>query len=342
MAFLKRLAQRWNGEYRFRERTVAPKVLREIERGRSHGDFQSVEMEKYFTAWTPYLQRMPVFGNVSRVVGKHLAYKLMRTRKSEVYPTHKFRGDLLLECFGQGDFLDYNGIRLAKPQGDKDAYFFDMIFQEIVVPFLFLDKFPDLSVFFGGTPYEYGSVRVEPGDIVVDCGANVGYFSAIASHKGARVYSFEPSQYNLKYLNSTALANPSIQVCPYAVSDENKELQFFVVEGNIGATRDASLSDPSWGRDEPGYYEKVNATTLDDFIESNAINKVDFIKSDIEGAERDMLKGAKNILRRFAPKLSICTYHLPDDETVLKEIILDAQPRYTIVQGATKLYAWVE
>jgi hypothetical protein len=52
-----------------------------------------------------------------------------------------------------------------------------------------------------------------------------------------------------------------------------------------------------------------------------------------------MLKGARNVLKEFAPKLAICRYHLPDDPKTLKEIILDANPEYRIVQRKCKLYA---
>ena len=61
----------------------------------------------------------------------------------------------------------------------------------------------------------------------------------------------------------------------------------------------------------------VNVTTIDEFVKSNNIEKVDFIKADIEGAERDMLRGATEVLKKFAPKLAICIYHLPDDKEVL-------------------------
>jgi hypothetical protein len=71
------------------------------------------------------------------------------------------------------------------------------------------------------------------------------------------------------------------------------------------------------------------------------ILKVDFIKADIEGTERDMLKGATSVLKIFAPKLAICTYHLPDDPEVLKNIILKANPNYRIVQLNHKLFAMV-
>jgi len=75
---------------------------------------------------------------------------------------------------------------------------------------------------------------------------------------------------------------------------------------------------------------EVRTTTLDNFVHENNLQKVDFIKADIEGAERIMLKGARQVLRDFSPKLSICTYHFPDDPQVLRELTLDANPNYVI------------
>lgn len=69
---------------------------------------------------------------------------------------------------------------------------------------------------------------------------------------------------------------------------------------------------------------------------------MDFIKADIEGAERDMLTGAMETLRIHAPKLAICTYHLPDDPEILENIIRTANPAYTVKHRWKKLYAWVE
>jgi hypothetical protein len=84
--------------------------------------------------------------------------------------------------------------------------------------------------------------------------------------------------------------------------------------------------------------EKVSVITLDKFVEENPLEHVDFIKADIEGFEREMLKGATNVLKKFAPKLAICTYHLSDDPG-LEKIIKEANPNYTVVHIRYKLFA---
>jgi FkbM family methyltransferase len=100
---------------------------------------------------------------------------------------------------------------------------------------------------------------------------------------------------------------------------------------------DRSGSENSVNIGSVGTKETITVTTLDKFANDENIKKIDFIKADIEGAERDMLAGARNVLKEFAPKLAVCTYHLPDDHIILKEIILDANPNYKIVQRKCKM-----
>ena len=86
---------------------------------------------------------------------------------------------------------------------------------------------------------------------------------------------------------------------------------------------------------------RIECTTLDDWVKENNISRVDFIKADIEGAERYLLAGAQETLRRFKPRLAICTYHLPDDPQVLAKLIKLAVPEYHVIQKRKKLYAYV-
>ena len=83
----------------------------------------------------------------------------------------------------------------------------------------------------------------------------------------------------------------------------------------------------------------VETITLDDFVKKNNLERVDFIKADIEGFERNMLSGAQETLKNFAPKLALCTYHLPDDPEVMTKLIMQANPNYKIFYGKKKLYA---
>ena len=66
---------------------------------------------------------------------------------------------------------------------------------------------------------------------------------------------------------------------------------------------------------------------------------------DIEGAEIDALLGAEQTIKRFKPKLAICTYHRLTDSEEIRKIILSYNPNYKIKeveQEEKVLYAWNE
>jgi hypothetical protein len=62
-----------------------------------------------------------------------------------------------------------------------------------------------------------------------------------------------------------------------------------------------------------GFEGETETQTIDDFCKERNLNKVDFIKMDIEGAELYALKGGENSIRRYKPKLAIASYHSLDD-----------------------------
>lgn len=180
-------------------------------------------------------------------------------------------------------------------------------------------------------------ITINEGDVVIDAGAWIGDFSAYAAKKGAQVYAFEPSPMNIKLLEKTIEYNKGscgkITIVPFGLGEKEENVDFFENIENTGGN--------AFNADE-GSNITLAITTLDLWAEKNSIEKINFIKSDIEGYERQLLRGATNVLRKYSPTLSICTYHFEDDREVLKEIILKANPNYKIIQRKMKLFAYIE
>ena len=183
------------------------------------------------------------------------------------------------------------------------------------------------------------NVTVQPGDIVIDAGSWIGDFAAYASVRGAEaVYAFEPVDKTFAYLEQTAKLNKNIIPVKKGLSDENTSATLFVnLDGNSGGN--ALMNKTNENMKETSTI--VETVRLDDFVHENNLPRVDFIKSDIEGFERHLLAGAQGVLREFAPKLALCTYHLPDDPQVMADLIMQANPKYNIVQKRMKLFASV-
>lgn len=189
--------------------------------------------------------------------------------------------------------------------------------------------------------YESGEVVIEKGDIVLDLGANIGMFSCVGAAKGKAVYAFEPTPGTRKLLNQQKALYDNLMTEEYAVSNQVGTCMFAVsdiTEENCN-TGGNTLFAERLG--DNATQIEVKTITIDEFVRERGLGSVDFIKADIEGAERYMLQGAKETLARFAPKLSLCTYHLPDDPQVLEELILRYNPNYVVKQGEKKLWAWV-
>ena len=82
---------------------------------------------------------------------------------------------------------------------------------------------------------------------------------------------------------------------------------------------------------------QVGVDTIDAFVTQLNLPRVDFIKMDIEGAEREALKGASGILSKYHPRLMIDSYHRPDDMQVLPQIIHQAWSGYSLACGGCEV-----
>jgi FkbM family methyltransferase len=178
----------------------------------------------------------------------------------------------------------------------------------------------------------YGSQKsgVRPGDVVLDCGAHVGAYTREALAAGARlVVAIEPSPTNIVVLKrnlADAIADGRVIVCKKGVWDSESFLPFYEdidnsAENAVLANHDLSAEDQVVA-DGSGRVIKVPLTTIDKLVGDLRLDRVDFIKMDIEGAEQRALAGARKTLAKYKPRLAIAGYHMPDDQTKIPGIVL--------------------
>ena len=142
---------------------------------------------------------------------------------------------------------------------------------------------------------------VKPGDIVIDCGAHVGVFTAKAFSLGAaKVIAVEPQPRNLECLRRNfpaELEDGRLVLVPKAVWSSEGTMK---MNSNAFNPAASSLVKPGDG----GEIE-VPVTTIDLLVADLELSRVDFIKLDIEGAEPEALKGAKDTIQRHHPRFLI-------------------------------------
>jgi FkbM family methyltransferase len=247
---------------------------------------------------------------------------------------------------GDATYFDICGAKLPDlSKYPKEAWLLAVVFQDTFLMATVFNDCYDKSIvgivdkYMGEGPYGYTDgafdVTVRAGDVVCDVGAWIGDYSAYAASKGATVYAFEPVKAIFDRLCETATLNETGKIIPVqkGLGKEEGRATISIEENNSGGG--------SIVIEKGVATEQIMITTLDQFVEENNLARIDFIKADIEGAERDMLRGATNVLKTFAPKLAICTYHFPDDPEVLERIIKEANPAYQVVHLRHKLFAAV-
>jgi FkbM family methyltransferase len=136
------------------------------------------------------------------------------------------------------------------------------------------------------------------GAVMVDIGANIGYFSLLAASlmgPSGKVIAFEPLFDNCELINLSIRANNlgNIVVYPYAVA-ETEQMLAFIIEGS-----DGTMAELSAGQFVPPHDQLAHAVTLDKMLRDEP--KIDLVKMDTEGTEARVLKGMLNIIRHHRP-----------------------------------------
>jgi FkbM family methyltransferase len=145
-----------------------------------------------------------------------------------------------------------------------------------------------------------GGPGVHAGDVVIDVGAHVGLFTRTALAAGARqIVTFEvtpKSNQSLRRNLAPEIAAGKVIVIEKGAWHEESILPLVVVD-------DCSICN-SVTHQMPAAFD-VPLTTIDRVVEDLHLARVDFIKLDIENAEAQALRGARQTIARFHPRLAV-------------------------------------
>lgn len=142
---------------------------------------------------------------------------------------------------------------------------------------------------------------VSPGSVVFDLGAHVGFHTLLASvlvgSKG-KVFAFEPMPKNLHYLKEHLKINQinNVTIIEAAVSEKNGVAYFEQTESSFQGHLSSQGSI------------RVNVVSLDQLIAEGKVPTPDYIKMDVEGAEVQVLQGAKSLIEKSHPTIFLATH----------------------------------
>lgn len=167
----------------------------------------------------------------------------------------------------------------------------------------------DLEDIFFNQAYNPPHLSIGKNDLVVDIGANIGVFTIYAASKTANaVYAFEPSRSCFEVLKQNVQANrlENVKFFNYAVADKSGVQAFIDSEDSTARKLECIKPDSDGNRTE------VRVTTLQEIMDTNNIEQIDFLKMDCEGSEGlilgsvpvDYLKKVKKLAMEFHDGIS--------------------------------------
>lgn len=125
-----------------------------------------------------------------------------------------------------------------------------------------------------------------------------------------KIYCIEPNELHLKIAKRDF--------------GNNKKIEF--INCGLGNIEQITDEKKEFQNNCDHNYQTNNINRLDNLINE----KIDYIKLDIEGAEQEAIKGAKNTIKKYHPILAICIYHKAEDWYKVPQLVLEIEPNYDV------------
>ena len=212
-----------------------------------------------------------------------------------------------------------------------------------------LSDLVDWAIFFGlvDDGLERLFEHTQPNDVVIDVGANNGMVTMRLAQRvgvGGRVFSFEPHPENFRRLEHNLFLNdlPQVSAFPVGLGEALGQASMLSVDKfNLGMHRivpDRSLGDQPSDTigDQPP--DTIELTTLDSVRERYGLDRLDWVKIDVEGYELKVVRGGLLAIEELRPRLfvEVDDAHLRDQGDSAQALLgeLD-QLGYTMVDAVT-------
>uniref|UniRef100_A0A831U1W3 FkbM family methyltransferase n=1 Tax=Geobacter metallireducens TaxID=28232 RepID=A0A831U1W3_GEOME len=170
--------------------------------------------------------------------------------------------------------------------------------------------------------FDIPETSIQPGDVVLDCGACEGYFTLKALEAGAsKVYSIEPGESISRCLSrsfASEISDGRVSLHACLLGDHNEDVLFYEDPEDPTVCRFYSRQEQVILKEN---IRAVEMMTIDEFCARQNVVKVDFIKADVEGGEVSLLRGAQKTLKKFKPKLAFAAYHNSDDANQMVQCV---------------------
>lgn len=178
------------------------------------------------------------------------------------------------------------------------------------------------------------SIKPEAGDYVIDGGGCFGdtsvFFAKSVGERG-KIYVFDPLAAHGKVIHQNIAQNNlsrHITYLPYALGEFSNHV--------APKTDDKEEINPGFRLSDESHFPIIR---IDEFMQHYSLNKMDFIKMDIEGHELAALKGALKTIKQFKPKLAISIYHRKEDFYAIPLWIHEACKEYRFYLDHYTLHA---